>query len=103
MSELPPCVRRVHPQRRVWVDVRHVFPRGRGPHVHTPAGVELAYEVPGLVDQVIKASDGSVLARVTFLLNTQDQQWSLDVTQLVSEHLLRDRPLSAHRKVRVER
>jgi hypothetical protein len=63
-------------------DPHHVWSR-------TPQGLELDYEVPGVLTEWAPGSDGSWLGKVTFLLRTRDHEWSVEVTQYVPAHLMR--------------
>lgn len=88
---VPPCVRRVDPPIPVWVDTRHVWPPD--PHAGyttRPEGVELRFEVLGLLREQVLRADGGWLGQVEIRLFTQDQRWSLGpIIQLVPSHLIR--------------
>ena len=90
-AALPPCVRVVHPPLRVWVNVRTLLPKG--PHddySSDPTGLELGYEVLGLLTEKIWRADGGWVGRVRILLRTRDGQSSFGPwTALVPSHLLR--------------
>jgi hypothetical protein len=86
-----PCEQRVDPPVPVWIDARRVFPRDpHATYANTPAGVQVSYEVRGLLFARVARSDGGWLGKVRFQLLSADGQWSYGpLTQLVPAHLLR--------------